>query len=78
MRVLVLVLVLVLVRVLVRVRVRVLQDGAGSPTDCWPFGPPGPCGGQRADAPGGFSRCHALQFLRAADGSALQPGPADR
>ncbi len=29
-------------------------------------------------APAGFSHCYALQFVRAADGSDLQPGPADR
>ncbi len=29
-------------------------------------------------APAGFSHCYALQFMRAADGSDLQPGPADR
>jgi two-component system sensor histidine kinase QseC len=28
--------------------------------------------------PAGFSHCYALQFLLAADGSDLQPGPADR
>lgn len=28
--------------------------------------------------PPGFSRCYALQFLLAADGSDLQPGPTDR
>jgi hypothetical protein len=28
--------------------------------------------------PAGFSHCYALRFLLAADGSDLQPGPADR
>ena len=31
-----------------------------------------------AAAPPGFSRCYALQFVLAADGSDLKPGPQDR